>query len=81
MAVDDHPPQVASGVQERLPDPEQVVRRLLIEREARVDAGVYEQVVAALEAQLETLEEIDVGARDPVTKMLLQLLIVTQIVL
>src|SRR5919106_2369495 len=81
MPMHDHPPEVAPGAQERLADPEQIVRRLPIEREARVYPRMDEQVIAALEAQLEPLQEVDVRARDLLAQPVLQLLIIGQFLL
>ena len=50
--------------QERLADPPQVVHLLLLDRHARVDPGVDEQVVADGDHVLEALEEGDILGRD-----------------
>ena len=76
MAVHDDLAEVAPRAQERLADPQQIVGALLVERHARAHAGVDEQIVAGLVAQLEALEELGVRARQALAQLGLQLLVV-----
>src|SRR5690554_4524353 len=81
VTVHDDASQIAPGTQERLADPQEIVDRLLIERHRRIDPGVHEQVIAALEAELEPLQELHVAARNALAQMALQLLVEAKVVL
>ena len=54
----DHPLEPDSAVQEHLPDPHQILRRLPLQRHARPRTGVAEEIVPDGEAELEALKEI-----------------------
>ncbi len=63
MAVDDHKAVVAAIPQELLANPDQVFRILLLERHARPNAGVDEQIVAKADVELEGFDEVAVRLR------------------
>ena len=63
MAVDDHAAGVAIVVEERFPEPQQIVLALAVERPSRIDAGVHEQAPAIVIAQLQRPHPIKLRPR------------------
>ena len=64
VAVHDLEAEVGGRAQERLANPDQVVAILRLERDARADAGVHEQVAADAQRQRAGVEEIQVLRRE-----------------
>ena len=58
MAMHDHPLESDLTVQEHLPDPHQILRRLPLQRHARPRTGVAEEIVPDGKAELEGLKEV-----------------------
>src|SRR5206468_7344528 len=64
VAMDDDEAVIAVIVEERFADPPQVGLALLVELDARPNAGMDEQIVAEAAAVGEALKELDVRPRD-----------------
>jgi hypothetical protein len=81
MTVNHDPAQIAPAGQKRFPDPKQIIGNLLIQLVGGIDPRVHEQVVPALETQLQALQKLDMLARYPLAQTALHPLVIALIVL
>src|SRR3954465_11722095 len=70
MAMDDDRFVTQIAVEEVAPDPAQIMRVLVLDRDTGPDAGVDEQIITDPEAVVEAAQEIDVQARHREIKLL-----------
>jgi hypothetical protein len=64
MTVDDHKVVMTFVAEKGLSDPPQILGRLIMQRHARTDASVNEDIVAKAKAVAETFDEFDVVSRN-----------------
>ncbi len=64
MTMHDHLSVIGPGIEKFVADPEHVFRFLFLERRARPDAGVNEQVIPDFPCQLEPGQELQVARRN-----------------
>ena len=60
MAVNDEPAVIAAMRQERLSDPQQIVRLLRLERACRIDAGMNKKTSPVVMGEAQAPQPIDV---------------------